>query len=144
MVFLVPFDGSPVSEAALARAIEHGRALEQEVVAVSFVPTGTEYAERRKWVHPDEEFAAETASAALRRKIEEATDEAERTFTESGAQSPGGLTDHVRRVARDVDASVLFVGTDDTEDTENPGLPTPFGEVGNGGDYDVYLVRAAR
>jgi len=144
MVFLVPFDGSSVSEAALARAVEHGEALGEAVVAVSFVPTGAEYAERRKWIQPDEEFAVETASAALRRKIEEATDEAERTFAESGAQSPGGLTDHVRRVARDVNASILFVGTAGTDDTQDPGLRTPFGEVGNGGDYDIYLVRAAR
>jgi len=84
MVFLVPFDGSPVSEAVLARAVEHGEALGEAVVAVSFVPTGAEYAEHRKWIQPDE---------------------AERTFAESGAQLPGGLTDHVRRVARDVDAN---------------------------------------
>lgn len=139
MVYLVPFDGSPVSEAALASAVEHGRALEEEVVAVSFVPTGAEYAERRKWIQPDDEFATEAASATLRRKIEEATDEAERTYAEPGAQSPGDLADHVRRVARDVGASVLFVGADAKAD--GSGLQTPFGEVGNGGDYDVYIVR---
>ncbi len=141
MVFLVPFDGSPVSEAALASAVEHGRALGEDIVAVSFVPTGAEYAERRKWIQPDNEFAAETASAALRRKIEETTDQAERTYVDSGAQSPGDLADHVRRVASDVDASVLFVGTDASAD--GPGLQTPFGEVGNGGDYDVHIVRTA-
>ncbi|PSQ59885.1 MAG: hypothetical protein BRD23_03285 [Halobacteriales archaeon SW_9_67_25] len=141
MVFLVPFDGSPVSEAALASAVEHGRALGEEVVAVSFVPTGAEYAERRKWIQPDDEFATETASAALRRKIKETTDEAERTYAEPGAQSPGDLTDHVRRVASDVDASVLFVGTDASAERE--GLRTPFGEVDNTGDYDVHIVRTA-
>jgi nucleotide-binding universal stress UspA family protein len=141
MVFLVPFDGSPVSEAALARAVEHGRALGEGIVAVSFVPTGAEYAERRKWIQPDDEFAAETASAVLRRKIDEATDEAERTYAESGAQSPGDLADSVRRVARDVGASVLFVGADGHAD--GSALQTPFGEVGNGGDYDVYIVRTA-
>jgi hypothetical protein len=141
MVFLVPFDGSPVSEAALWTAVEHGEALGEEVVAVSFVPTGAEYAERRKWIQPDEDFAAETASATLRRKIEETTDRAERTYAESGAQSPGGLTEHVRRVARDVDASVLFVGA--SENAEREGLRTPFGEVDNTGEYDVHIVRTA-
>jgi len=141
MVFLVPFDGSPVSDIALAKAVEHGTAMGQEVVAVSFVPTGARYVERRKWIQPDAEFAAETASADLRRKIEETTDEAERTYAESGAQSPGGLADNVRRVARDVDASVLFVGVENTNESS---LRTPFGEIADGGDYDVYLVRASR
>jgi len=140
MVFLVPFDGSAVSEAALARAIEHGRALDEQVVAVSLVPTGTEYAERRKWIEPDEEFATETASADLRRKIEETTDDAERSFAESLAQSPeDGLTERVRRVARDVGASVLFVGTSGEESADR--LRTPFGTVRNEASYDIHIVR---
>lgn len=141
MVFLVPFDGSAVSEAALDRAVEHGKALEEEVVAVSLVPTGAEYAERRKWIRPDEDFAAETASAALRRKIAETTDDAERTFSESGAQSPGdGLSDRIRQIARDVDASVLFVGAGESRDDA---LWTPFGGVAAEADYDIHIVRTA-
>lgn len=141
MVFLVPFDGSPVAEAALARAVEHGKALSEEVVAVSLVPTGATYAERRKWIEPDEDFAAETASAELRRKIEEATDDAERNFDESGAQSPdGGITDRIQQVAHDVNASVLFVGTDGTHDDDR--LKTPFGAVAADGAYDVHVVRS--
>jgi nucleotide-binding universal stress UspA family protein len=140
MVFLVPFDGSSVAEAALSRAVEHGKALGEEVVAVSFVPTGAAYAERRKWIQPDEDFAAETASAELRRKIEEATDDAERNFEESGAQSPDdGIIDRLQQVAQDVDASVLFVGTDRT--SENDRLKTPFGAVAADGPYDVHVVR---
>jgi len=142
MVFLVPFDGSSVSEAALARAVEHGKALDEEIVAVSFVPTGADYAERRKWIQPDEEFAAETASATLRRKIEEATDDAERTFEESGAHSPeDGITGRIRQVASDVDASTLFVGARNDHDGDN--LVTPFGGLAPDGDYDVHIVRSA-
>lgn len=142
MVFLVPFDGSSLSEAALARAVEHARALNEEVLAVSLVPTGTEYAERRKWIEPDEDFATETASAELRRKIEETTDDAERTYAESGAQSPAdGVTERVRRVAREVNASILFVGA--TGDTDESGLQTPFGSVGSEADYDIHIVRTA-
>lgn len=141
MVFLVPFDGSPVSEAALARAIEHATALDEEVVAVSFVPTGAQYAERRKWIEPGEDFAAESASADLRRKIEEATDDAERTYDESSAHSPeDGITDRIRQVARDVGASVLFVGASENHSEE--GLQTPFGGVAADADYDVHIVRS--
>ena len=140
MVFLVPFDGSPVSEAALARAVEHGQALGEEIVAVSFIPTGAEYAERRKWIQPDEDFATESASAELRRKIEEATDDAERTFSESTAYSPDdGLTDGLKRVAQEVDASILFVGANGDGSADR--LTTPFGEVSGDADYDIHIVR---
>lgn len=140
MVFLVPYDGSSVSEAALSRAIEHGRALGEEVLAVSIVPTGATYAERRKWIQPTEDFAAETASAELQRKIEEATDDAERNFDRPGAHSPeNGLSERIRSVAREVDASTLFVGASDGED----GLQTPFGGVAPDAGYDVHIVRTA-
>lgn len=140
MTLLVPFDGSSASEAALDRAVEHGEAFGEDVVAVSFVPTGSEYAERRRWIRPDEEFAAETASADLRRKIEEATDDAEWTFEESLASAPtDGIATRVQQIARDVDTSILFVGTSDGDDR----LTTPFGGVASTADYDLYLVRSA-
>ncbi len=142
MVFLVPFDGSSASEAALARAVEHGQALAEEVVAVSIIPTGTEYAERRKWIEPDEDFAAETASAELRRKIEETTGDAERNYSDSAAYTPDdGLTERVRQTARDLDASVLFVGADGDDSGER--LQTPFGEVLGDAEYDIHVVRSA-
>ncbi|WP_159899896.1 universal stress protein [Salinirussus salinus] len=149
MVFLVPYDGSASSEAALARAVEHGAALGEEVVAVSFVPTGDTYAQRRRWIEPDEDFAVETASADLRRKIEEATDDAERQFTEPGAESPGdGVSSQVRQTAVDVDASVVFVGTGRPEDGDGAGaedrMTTPFGSVDTDAPYDLHLVRRKR
>jgi nucleotide-binding universal stress UspA family protein len=142
MVFLVPYDGSSVSEAALHRAVEHGKALDEDVVAVSLIPTGSEYAERRKWIQPDEEFALDTARAELKRKISETTDNSERPLDESGASSAmDGASDQIRRVAHEVDASVLFVGTSDS--TADSGVDTPFGTVAQDGEYDVHLVRSA-
>ena len=150
MVFLVPYDGSASSEAALARAVEHGAALDESVVAVSFVPTGDTYAQRRRWVEPDENFAVEAASADLKRNIEEATDDAERQFSEPGAESPGdGISGQVRQTAVDVDASVVFVGTGIPGDGEGAGdgaadgdrMTTPFGSVDTEAPYDLHLVR---
>lgn len=142
MVFLVPYDGSSVSEAALDRAVEHGKALEEEVVAVSLIPTGAKYAERRKWIEPAEEFALESARAELKRKIAETTDTSERPLADSGASAPrDGVGDRIRRVAREVDASVLFVGTSETTTEER--LSTPFGTIAQDGEYDVHLVRSA-
>ncbi|MXR50883.1 universal stress protein [Halovenus sp. WSH3] len=140
MVFLVPYDGSRVAQAALDRAVEHGEALDEEVVAVSFVPTGSEYAQRRKWIEPSEEFAADSARERLQEKIEETTDSAERTFDETGASGVHeGLAERIRQVADDVGATVLFVGTEDSEDDD---IATPFGPISPDGKYDVHLVRS--
>jgi len=140
MVFLVPYDGSSVSEAALDRAVEHGKALEKEVVAVTFVPTGSEYAERRKWIQPENDFAIDSARAALKRKIEETTDESERNYLDSGATVENGAGNHIRRVAHEVDASAVYVGTvGEDEETE---YRTPFGEITTNESYDLHLVRS--
>lgn len=142
MVFLVPYDGSSVSEAALERAVEHGAALGEEVVAVSLIPTGSEYAERRKWIEPKKDFAVESARSELKRKIAETTDRSERPLVGSGASSPqDGVTDRIRRVASEVGASILFVGT--SSDSAEERLTTPFGTVDQDGEYDVHLVRSA-
>lgn len=140
MVFLVPYDGSSVSEAALDRAVEHGKALEEDVVAVTFVPTGAKYAERRKWIQPDEEFAIESARSELRRKIEEMTDEAERNYVDSGATVENGVGDHIRRVAHEVDAETVYVGAVDEDDETE--YRTPFGEITTNESYDLHLVRS--
>jgi nucleotide-binding universal stress UspA family protein len=140
MVFLVPYDGSRVARAALDRAVEHGEALDEQVVAVSFVPTGSEYAQRRKWIEPTEEFAADNAHQQLKRKIEETTDSAERTFDETGASGVhDGLAERIRQVAADVEATVLFVGTEPGDDDD---LTTPFGTIAPDGEYDIHLVRS--
>lgn len=150
MVFLVPYDGSAVSEAALDRAVEHGDALGEDVVAVTFIPTGVEYAERRKWIQPSEDFAIETARSELKRKIDETTDSAERNYLDSGASMENGVGDHIRRVAHEVDADAVYVGTEDVDtddeeadiDVEDEGLQTPFGQVTHNERYDIHLVRS--
>jgi nucleotide-binding universal stress UspA family protein len=141
MVFLIPYDGSAVAEAALDRAVEFGKAFEEDILAVSFVPTGSEYAQRRKWIEPDEEFALEAAKQALERKIEETTDDAERNYTEPGATGmENGITREIQQVAEEVDASVLFVGAHD-EQSGGP-LETPFGTVSQAAEYDIHVVRS--
>ena len=140
MVFLVPYDGSSVSNTALSRAVEHGKAMNEDVVAVTLIPTGTAYAERRKWIEPNEEFAVETARNELKRKIEETTDETERNYEGSSATGPDdGIAKHIRQVANDVGATVLFVGTRTNGSAE--GVETPFGSIAQDGSYDVYIVR---
>lgn len=136
MVFLVPFDGSPLADAALERAVTYAGALDTEVVAVSLIPTGSDYAQRRRRVDPTEDFAAETAASDLRRKIEEATDDAELNYEDVSAYSASELSDTIRQVARDVDATCVFLGSADTDDVVIPSSELDAGEA-----YDVHIVR---
>jgi nucleotide-binding universal stress UspA family protein len=136
MVFLVPFDGSPLADAALDRAVTYADALETDVVAVSLIPTGSDYAQRRRRVDPTADFAAETAASDLRRKIEEATDDAELHYEDISAHPAGELSATIRQVARDVDASVVFLGNADTDD-----VVVPISELSDEDAYDVHIVR---
>jgi nucleotide-binding universal stress UspA family protein len=141
MVFLVPYDGSRVAQAALDCAVRHGEALDEQVVAVSFVPTGSEYAQRRKWIEPADDFAVDTAREELERKIQETVDDSERPYAEPGASAPhNGVTADLRQVADEVGASVLFVGTEETANGDE--LTTPFGPIVSDGDYDIHLVQS--
>jgi nucleotide-binding universal stress UspA family protein len=136
MVFLVPFDGSPLADAALERAVTYAGALGTDVVAVSLIPTGSDYAQRRRRVDPTEDFAAETAASDLRRKIEEATDTAELNYEDVSAYSANELSDTIRQVARDVDATCVFLGSADTDD-----VVIPSSELDDEDAYDVHIVR---
>lgn len=135
MVFLVPFDGSARARQALDRAVSYGAALDRDVVAVSYVPTGADFAERRRWIDSDDEFAAETVASDLQRKIDEATDDAEVRYEDVSAHSPaGGISEEVAKTARDVDATVVFVGTTDDGRVVVPIEDDP-------GQFDVHVVR---
>ncbi|PSP92984.1 hypothetical protein BRC91_11340 [Halobacteriales archaeon QS_4_62_28] len=136
MVILVPYDGSSLAHAALERAVEYGGALNRDVVAVSYIPTGNSYAERRRWIDPTEDFAVESATSDLRRKIAEATDDTELHYDDVSAHSQsGGLSDEVRQTARDVDAAVTVIGSFDEEN-----LVVERGDVSDE-TYDVHIVR---
>jgi nucleotide-binding universal stress UspA family protein len=135
MTVLVPFDGSSGSEAALTRAVRYGAALESDVLAVAMVPTGADVAQRRTRIHPGDDFAVEAAAAELRRKIDEATDEAEIRFADATARSPAdGITEQIDRLAREVDASVVFLGADG-DGTLEVSLD------GDAAPFDVHVVR---
>ena len=136
MVFLVPFDGSPQAEAALDRAVAYGAAMDTDVIAVSLVPTGSDYAQRRRRIDPTEDFAAETAASDLLRKIEETTDDAELHYEDFSANPSSELSETIRRVAHDVDATVVFLGSSDTDDVVVPMTDSAANDA-----FDVHVVR---
>ena len=72
MTYLVPFDGSPLAEAALARAVEFAAALEEVVVALSVVPVDErDFAVERGWIDDGEAYDPDTVVDRLRSQVAE-------------------------------------------------------------------------
>ena len=150
MALLVPFDGSDLSKAALERATEFGEFSGEEVVAVAVIPPDREHARERDWIEPDEQFEPDRICTRLRQQVEDVAPEATFRCEETAAAGEiderttitSEITRTIRRVAADVAASIIFVGS------ENAGrVSTPLTSVGNpiseDPRYDVHIVRHA-
>lgn len=145
MTFVVPFDGSDLAAAALVRAAELAAVMDESVVAVAAVPEGNaDYARERGWLGPDEPFDLESVVGSLRERVDALAPTAEfRSVTVDRYAPPGTIAGRLRRVAREEDASMVFVGS------ENAGsLVTSISSVGGSvaaeDAYDVVIVRNAR
>jgi nucleotide-binding universal stress UspA family protein len=148
MTLLVPYDGSDLSKAALARAEEFAAYREEEVVALTVVPDDEAFAVERDWIDPGESYeptavcdrfeddvAALAPDAAFRCEHPTASDSMTATVIDD-------ITRTIREVAHDIDASIVFIGS------ENAGrVSTPITSVGSpiskDAEYDVHIVRHA-
>ena len=147
MTFLVPFDGSDLSVAALERAAEFAGYAGEDLIALTVIPDDPEYARGRGWVRSDEPFAPDRVAAGIEGTVAEiAPDAAFRAEvaqnTDPVATTAMDVTRTIRQVAAEVGASVLFVGS------ENAGrVSTPLTSVGSpiseDPEYDVFIVRHA-
>ena len=146
MTYLVPFDGSQLSTAALARADEFrtaGLGVE-EILVVAVVPDGNvRYARRQGWLDDDEPFDAELVSERLREQARAVTPSFSfRMETVGKRAKPGDIAGRVRSVARSEDVAMVFVGS------ENAGrmvtsVSSVGGSVAHEAGYDVVIVRRA-
>ncbi|AEH39375.1 universal stress protein [Halopiger xanaduensis] len=141
MTFVVPFDGSELAEAALIRAVEYGTVLEEDVTAVTVVPERKRYAQEKGWIDEGEEYDVEAVVDSLREQVStlapDATYDCER-IREFPPEAQ--LADHIERLAREHDPSVIFLGS------ENVGrIVTPLTSVGvhvaADEEYDIFVVR---
>ena len=148
MTYLVPFDGSPLAEAALARAVEFAAALEEAVVALSVVPVDErDFAVERGWIDDGEAYDPDAVVDRLGSQVAEIAPDA--TFrcehpedVSSVASVTTDVVRTVRVVAQEVGASIVFIGS------ENAGrVSTPVCSVGapvsEDPRYDVHIVRHA-
>lgn len=142
MTLVVPFDGSPLAEAAPIRASEFGRALDEDALAVSVIPSGnTAYARDRGWIREGEAFDMDAVVSTLHERVTDLCPSVDfRHVVVDRRAPPGAIADRMRRIAKDEDASMVFVGS------ENAGhMVTSLSSVGSGiaadDAYDVVIVR---
>ncbi|MFC4437258.1 MULTISPECIES: universal stress protein [Natrialbaceae] len=145
MSLLVPFDGSPLAVKALERASTFGDFLEEEVVVLTVVPDDDEYARARSWITEGEPFDPETIAEGMQSRVAdvdpEATFRVERvTCDEPTATATINVVREIRRVAGEVGASVVFIGSENAGSVISPqsSVGSP---VANDQRYDVYVVR---
>ena len=147
MTLLVPFDGSPLSRTALDRASTFGELMDEEVIALSVIPSDETYARDRDWIERDEPFDPELIAGRLKGDARNVAPDATFRYepAEAGDERTTAVVDvirTIREVASEVDASILFIGS------ENAGrVSTPITSVGDpiSDDlrYDVHIVRHA-
>ncbi|WP_324662609.1 universal stress protein [Haloarcula sediminis] len=142
MTLVVPFDGSELAEAALVRATEFGNAFDENVLALSVIPKeNTEYARKRDWLRPGEEFDLESVVSTLHEQVTELCPAANFRHKVIGRSArSGAIAKRVRKGAREEDASMVFIGSD------NAGhIVTTVSSVGStvaaDDAYDVVIVR---
>jgi nucleotide-binding universal stress UspA family protein len=147
MVYLVPFDDSPLSRTALRRAGEFASVMDEEVVALVVVPPSTEYAREKGWIDADEPFDSDRIARGLRATVEQlapkATVRVETTDeTDYRASVTTDVVRRIRQVASQLGASVLFIGTANAGSVVTP-VASVGSPVSDDPRYDVHLVRHA-
>ncbi|MDF9746333.1 universal stress protein [Natrinema salsiterrestre] len=145
MSLLVPFDGSKLATQALERASTFGDLLDEDVVVLTVIPDDSDYAQERGWITQGEPFDAEAIAEGMQtRALEvapEATIQIERVSSdEPTATSTTNVVREIRRVAGEVEASVVFIGSENAGSVIAPqsSVGSP---VANDQRYDVYVVR---
>ena len=142
MTLVVPFDGSELAAAALVRAAEFSAVLEEPVLAVSVVPEGgASFARERDLIDADEQFEMETVVARLREAVRSLCPDAEfRHLVVDRYARAGTVAKRVRRVAREAEASMVFIGSENAGHLVSS-LSSVGSSVATGGPYDVVIVR---
>ncbi len=147
MTLLVPFDGSELSTAALEKAAEFGDLTDEDVVALTVVPDDDEYARERGWIDQHEQFDPDVVTRKMRRTVADVAPEAtfEYELVDSDEPTATATTNVVRTIrdrAADLDASLVFVGSENAGSVTTP-LSSVGGPVASDQHYDVYVVRHA-
>ena len=153
---MVPFEGSDLSEAALAKAKLYAIALEEaprsitkelfagdspEIIVVSVIPESEHYARGQGWIDQDEEFRPRAIAERFHRQVTDIAPSANfQTIRVDKWAPPGTIASQLRKKAVDLGATDLFIGS------ENAGrIVTSISSVGSrvatDQKYDVHIIR---
>ncbi|WP_049923798.1 universal stress protein [Halopiger djelfimassiliensis] len=145
MTLLVPFDGSQLATIALEKASEFGELMDEEVVALTVIPDDPDYARDRGWITQGEPFDPDAIAAGMQMRADEvapgATFRTERVSSdEPTATSTTNVVREIRRVAGEIEATVVFIGSENAGSVIAPqsSVGSP---VASDQRYDVYVVR---
>jgi nucleotide-binding universal stress UspA family protein len=142
MTIVVPFDGTPLSEAALQRGGELGELFEERVVVVSVIPnSNTRYARERGWLDATETFDPESIVSTLSEQVDTLVPEAIFKYeVVSRYAQAGEIASKIRRVSRDEGADIVVIGSDNAGHIVS-NVSSVGSSVAAGRTYDVMIVR---
>lgn len=145
MTLLTPYDGSALSTTALEKAADLGELRNEELVVLTVIPDDEDFARARGWINEGEPFQIEAIERGLRDRAAEVAPEA--TFRtevvdsdEPTATATTNVVRAIRDVAHEIDASVVFVGSENAGSVIRPDSSVG-GSVASDQAYDVYVVR---
>ncbi len=141
MTFVVAYDGTALSERGLALAATIAPVHDQDVVAVTVVPRNEEYARDHDWLEDDQSFDVGSVVGRIERRVHEIDPGAGFEYEVVDRYAPPGeIASDIRSMARSVNATLVFVGSEDAGRIATP-VTSVGGTVSSGPDYDVYIVR---
>lgn len=142
MSLVVPFDGSELAATALVRATEVATVFDETVVAVSVIPAGNvSYAREHDWIGPEETFDLDRVIGTLHEQVTTLSPQANFRHREVPRHAtPGTIAKHLRRLAKEEDASMVFIGSENAGHLVN--TVSSVGETVVADEYyDVVIVR---
>jgi len=148
VTLLVPFDGSALAETALTRAREFATYRDEEVVALTVVPDDESFAEERGWIGAGEPYDPDAVCTEFEGRVGEL--DAEATFRcehpapadHPTATTIDNVTQTIRRVAGELDVSIIFIGSENAGRVSMP-VTSVGGPLSTDANYDVHIVRRA-
>lgn len=145
MTLVLPFDGSDLAEAALVRAAEFAAVFDERTLAVSVIPDGNaEYARDRGWLGPNDPFEFGAVVSTLDEQVTDLYPAADFRHEVVGKYAPpGAISNRLRRVAKEVDAAMVFVGSENAGRIVS-GVSSIGASVATDVAYDVVIVRHRR
>jgi len=141
MTFLVAFDGGDLAVVALRKATELADFRDVGVLVVSIIPDDSTYAVRAGWVDDEAEFDPTRVKTTLRDRVHEIAPDARfRSETIHAYASHNTIAKRVKRIAREDNVDVVFIGSDNAGRFTAP-VSSVGDKVSSSGEYDVYIVR---